>query len=93
VKDKGTGKVVPVLFSAEHHAMKAYWEMEVQIHAFLTSILDGDASRPGGFTHRESTPVTQRIGGWVGPRAGLNAGARRKISCRYQDSNPRSSSP
>jgi hypothetical protein len=23
---KGEGKVVPVLFLTEHHAMKAYWE-------------------------------------------------------------------
>jgi hypothetical protein len=26
---KGKGKVVPVLFSTEHHAMKAYWGVEV----------------------------------------------------------------
>jgi hypothetical protein len=24
------GKVVPVIFLTEHHAMKAYWEVEVQ---------------------------------------------------------------
>jgi hypothetical protein len=24
-KKKGTGKVAPVLFLTEHHAMKAYW--------------------------------------------------------------------
>jgi hypothetical protein len=31
------------------------------------------------FTPEERTPCTHWIGGWVGPRAGLDAGARRKI--------------
>jgi hypothetical protein len=31
------------------------------------------------FTLGERTPGTHWIGGWVGPRAGLDAGARRKI--------------
>jgi hypothetical protein len=26
---EGSGKVVPVLFLTEHHAMKAYWGVEV----------------------------------------------------------------
>jgi hypothetical protein len=42
----------------------------------LTSTLDGDewsASCPGRFTPREGTPVTHRIGVWVGPRAALDA--------------------
>jgi hypothetical protein len=29
---------------------------------------------PGGFTPRERTPGTHWIGGWVGPRVGLDAG-------------------
>jgi hypothetical protein len=33
---KGKGKGVPVIFSfTEHHAMKAYWGMEVYLHAFF----------------------------------------------------------
>jgi hypothetical protein len=46
------GKVVPVLLT-EHHATKAYWGVEVSLHAFLTSALDGgewSVSRPGRFT-------------------------------------------
>jgi hypothetical protein len=42
---------------------------------FLTSVLDGSewsASRPCRFNPREKTPSTHWIGGWVGPRAGLD---------------------
>jgi hypothetical protein len=40
------------------------------------------------FTPRERTPGTHWIGVWVGPRAGLDAGARRKILCPCRGSNP-----
>jgi hypothetical protein len=43
---------------------------------FLTSSLDGGeltASRPDRFTPGESDLSTHYIGGWVGPRAGLDA--------------------
>jgi hypothetical protein len=33
-------------------------------------------------------PSTHWIGGWVGPRAGLNVGTRRKILCSCQELNP-----
>jgi hypothetical protein len=32
---KVKGKVVPVLPLTEHHAMKAYWGMKVQLHPFF----------------------------------------------------------
>jgi hypothetical protein len=76
--------------------MKAFWGEEVQLHAFLTSALDGvewSASRPGRFTPKERTPATHWIGGWVGPRAGLDAVVKRKIPSPCRDSNPRSCSP
>jgi hypothetical protein len=41
VNSKGEGKVVSVLFLTQHHAVKAYWEVELQIHSFLTSAIDG----------------------------------------------------
>jgi hypothetical protein len=55
--------------------MKTYGGVDVQIHIFLTSALVGgewSASRPGRFTPRERAPGTHWIGGWVGPRAGLD---------------------
>jgi hypothetical protein len=85
------GKVVPVLFLlTEHHAMKGYWGVEVPLHTFLTSALDGgewSASHPGRFAPREGFTGTHWIGGWVGPRAGLDAVGRRKIPspCRHPD--------
>jgi hypothetical protein len=56
----------------------------------LTSALDGrkwSASLPGRFTHRERTPGTHWIGGWVGPRAGLDTVSKRKILTSCRDSN------
>jgi hypothetical protein len=46
----------------------------------LTATLDGgewSASRPGRFTPRERAPGTHWTGGWVGPRAGLEAVVKR----------------
>jgi hypothetical protein len=40
------------------------------------------------FTPRERTPGTHWIGGWVGPKAGLDAGARGKILWPCRGSNP-----
>jgi len=48
----------------------------------LTLAVDGDewsASCPGHFTPRERVPGTQQIGGWVDPRADLDALSKRKI--------------
>jgi hypothetical protein len=65
--------------------------VEIQLHAFLTSALDGgerSASRPGLFTPRGRAPDTHWIGGWVGPRAVLDAVVKRKIPSPCRDSNP-----
>jgi hypothetical protein len=62
--------------------MKAYGGMDVQIRIFLTSALDGcewSASRPGRFTPGGRAPGTHWIGGWVGPRAGLDYMEKRKF--------------
>ena len=36
---------------------------------------------------------THFIGGWMGPRVGLDVLEKRKTPCPYRDSNPRSISP
>jgi hypothetical protein len=49
---------------------------------FFTSALvrgEWSASRPGRFTPGERAPGTHWIGGWVGPRTGLDDVEKRKI--------------
>jgi hypothetical protein len=58
----------------------------------LTSALDGGewaVSRSGRFTPREKAPATHWIGGWVGPKAVLDAVMNRKIPSLHRESNPR----
>jgi hypothetical protein len=89
---KCKGKVTPVLFLTEHHAMKAYWGWRCSSIHSLTSALDGgewSASRPCRFTPRERSPGTHWIGGWMGPRSGLDAVVKRKIPSPRRESNIR----
>jgi hypothetical protein len=70
--------------------MKTYGTVEVYLHAFLTSALDGgekSVSRPDLFTSGERARDTNRIGSWVGLRAGLDAEANRKIIFPWWESN------
>jgi hypothetical protein len=56
----------------------------------LTSALDGGEwsdSRLGRFTSRVRATGTHWIGGWVGPRDGLEAVVKRKIPSPGRDSN------
>jgi hypothetical protein len=72
----------------ENHAMKAYGGSGGTVPLTLTSALDGgewSASRSGRFTARERAPRTHWIGGWVGPRAMLDA----VVKSPRLESNPR----
>jgi hypothetical protein len=55
--------------------------MEVYLHAFLTSVLDGSDQlhAPATLHPWETTPSIYCIGGWVGLRASLYAVAKRKF--------------
>jgi hypothetical protein len=59
-----------------------YEGVDVQIHIFLTSTLVGvewSASLPGRLTPEEKSPLTNFIGGWVGPKPGLDDVEKRKF--------------
>jgi len=56
--------------------MKAYWGSGGTAHA----IGEWPAPRPGRYTPREAASGTHWTGGWVGPRAGLDAVLKRKKS-------------
>jgi hypothetical protein len=62
--------------------MKAYGEVDVQIHVFLTLALHGgewSASRTFRFTPGGRYPGTPWIGGWMGPKTGMNYLEKRKF--------------
>jgi hypothetical protein len=62
--------------------MKAYWGIEgiaPRIINFGTRWGEWSDLRPGSFNPRERAPGTHWIGGWVGPRAGLDTVVKRKI--------------
>jgi hypothetical protein len=78
---KAEGKVVFVL-QLSTTPRRRIGGVEVSSTHSLTSALDGgewSASRRGRFTSRERAPGTHWIGGWVGPRAVLDAVVKRKI--------------
>jgi hypothetical protein len=76
------GEVFPV-----HQQSTMPWrrigEMEVQLHALLTSALvegEWSAWHPGQFIPRERAPGTHWIGGWVGSRTSLGHWWNKKYS-------------
>jgi hypothetical protein len=85
-------KVKLSLCLTKHHAMKTYWGIE----GIAPCILDlGTRWRwvvsltPRPLYPRERAPGTHWIGGWVGPRAGLDGVVKRKIPSPRRESNPR----
>jgi hypothetical protein len=62
--------------------MKAYGGVDIYIHIFINIGLtagEWSTSHPSSFTTREKAPGTHWIGGWVGPRAGLDDMDKRKF--------------
>jgi hypothetical protein len=77
------------LWLIKHHAMKTYWRSGGIAPRILELGTRGEwsTSRPGRFTPRDRAPGTNWIGGWVGPRAGLDAVAKIKVPCPNRKSN------
>jgi hypothetical protein len=77
-------KLFPCLI--KHRALNTRGGVEVRLHTFLTTARGGvewSASSPGRFTSD-----THWIGGWVGPRTGLNAAQKRTNSALDRDRTP-----
>jgi hypothetical protein len=77
------GKVAPVLYfnwAPRHEGVLEEWRYS-SIHSLTSALGGGDwsASHPGRFTLSERAPGTHWIGGWVGPRVGLDAVVKRKL--------------
>jgi hypothetical protein len=86
-----TVEVKVPLCLTKHHAIKTHWWSGGISQLTLTSALDGgewSASRPGRFISSERAPSTHWVGGWVGPKAGLDTVSKRKIPNPRQESNP-----
>jgi len=70
--------------------MKVDTGVEVRLHSFLTSVLDGVdwlTSQPSLFTaEEEQWKILRRRQGT--PRGGLDVLERRRMSCPYRDSRP-----
>jgi hypothetical protein len=73
--------------------METYGGSECIAFLFLTSTLWAEWSilYPCPFNLGETITRTHGIGGWVAPKAGLDAMVNRKIPYLYQESKPDSS--
>jgi hypothetical protein len=77
-------------WAPRHRGVCGEW-MYSSTHS-LTSAPDGgewSASHTSRFTPRDRAPGTHWIGGWLGPRAVLDAVVKRKIPNLRRESNPR----
>jgi hypothetical protein len=83
-------KIKLSLCLTKHHAMETYGRVEVYTHALISALNGGEwwALLPGRFNPAERVPSNHCIGGWMGPRATLDAVAKRKNPCSYRWSNP-----
>jgi hypothetical protein len=80
-------------FDFKYSALKA-GEMDVWLHAFLTSVQDVDEwspSHPNSITAEERNVGTHCIGGWVGSSVSLNAVQKRTLPYSDREVNSDSS--
>jgi hypothetical protein len=76
-------------WAPSHEDVLGEWRYS-STHSLTSALGGGDGSaRPSRFIPKERTPGTHWIGGWVGPRAILNAVVKRKIPSPHRESNPR----
>jgi hypothetical protein len=59
--------------------MKAYGEVNIQIHIFLASALSGRLHAPVALPPGKELPNTHSVEGWVNPRAGWDSVEKRKF--------------
>jgi hypothetical protein len=85
-------KVKLSLCLTKHHTMKAYWgsgRIGPHILNLGTRWRWMVSFTPWPLYHRERAPGTHWIGGWVWPRAVLDAVVKRKIPSPRREPNPR----
>jgi hypothetical protein len=58
-----------------------HYDMNTYGRVGVSALVGGEwsASRPGRFTPGKNVPDTHWIGGWMGPRAGMDTVEKRKI--------------
>jgi hypothetical protein len=82
---------IPVPFSLSTTPLRRIEEWRYSAtHSLMSALDEGEwsALRSGRFTPRERAPDTHWIGGWVGPRAVLDAVVKSKILSPRRKSNP-----
>jgi hypothetical protein len=83
VQNKESSHVIKQSSPATRHG-GAWGQRRYSSYSFLTSALDGVSGQrhaPAALFPGERTPGTHWTGLWVGPRAGLDTEAGRKILC------------
>jgi hypothetical protein len=91
-KDKGKKVKLSLCFNwaPRHEGVLGEW-MYNSAHSLISALDGGEwsASRPDHFTPREWASGSLWIGGWVGPRAVLDAVVKRKIPSPRRETKPR----
>jgi hypothetical protein len=85
--NKSEGKVVPVFnYASRQEGVLGEWRYR-SMHSLTSALYGGElsTSRLGRFIPRERAPGIHWIGGWVGPRAGLDAASKRKVQSTHRN--------